>query len=172
MDSYFIPRYTITKYGQVRFRVKSANYYESYGPFFNFIFCKIPACGWGWPWAGASVSYWHIFSFTLIWNFADSQDMIWTCAWEFCLNDHTFFSKFSIQPFCKMILFVFLSFWGANLANDRLDILQMILKLCTRFWYYHQILFKPFRDFRLSFFPFFFFSFCLRIFMLLSLCSD
>ena len=41
------------KYGQVRFRVKSANYYESNGPFFNFIFffffffffCKIPACG-------------------------------------------------------------------------------------------------------------------------------
>ena len=24
--------------------------------------CKIPACGWGWPWAGASVSYWHISS--------------------------------------------------------------------------------------------------------------
>ena len=31
-------RYIIIKYGQVRFRVKSANYYESYGPFFNFIF--------------------------------------------------------------------------------------------------------------------------------------
>ena len=30
--------YIIIKYGQVRFRVKSANYYESYGPFFNFIF--------------------------------------------------------------------------------------------------------------------------------------
>ena len=45
------------KYGQVRFRVKSADYYESYGTFFNFIFCKIPACGLGWPWAGASVSY-------------------------------------------------------------------------------------------------------------------
>ena len=44
MDSYFIHRYIIKKYGQVRFRVKSANYYESYGPFFNFIFCKMPAC--------------------------------------------------------------------------------------------------------------------------------
>ena len=63
LDSYFISRYIIIKYGQVRFRVKSANYYESYGPFFNFIFYKIPACGWGWPWAGASVSYWHISSF-------------------------------------------------------------------------------------------------------------
>ena len=63
MDSYFIPRYIIIKYGQVRFRVKSANNYESYGPFFSF--CKIPACGWGWPWAGASVSYWHISSFIL-----------------------------------------------------------------------------------------------------------
>ena len=31
--------------GRVQLRVKSANYYESYGPFFNFIFCKIPACG-------------------------------------------------------------------------------------------------------------------------------
>ena len=49
----------------VRFRVKSANYCESYGPFFNFIFCKMPACGWGWPWAGASVSYWHISSLLL-----------------------------------------------------------------------------------------------------------
>ena len=38
LDSYFIHRYIIIKYGQVRFRVKSANYYESYGPFFNFIF--------------------------------------------------------------------------------------------------------------------------------------
>ena len=45
LDSYFIPRYIIIKYGQVRFRVESANYYESYGPFFNFIFCEIPACG-------------------------------------------------------------------------------------------------------------------------------
>ena len=62
MDSYFIPRYIIIKYGQVRFRVKSANYYESYGPFFNFIFCKIPVCGWGWPWPGTSVLYWHISS--------------------------------------------------------------------------------------------------------------
>ena len=26
---------------------------------FNFIFCKMPACGWGWPWVGASLSYWH-----------------------------------------------------------------------------------------------------------------
>ena len=33
--------------------------------FFTFIFCKIPACGWGWPWAGASVSYWHISRFSL-----------------------------------------------------------------------------------------------------------
>ena len=29
--------------GQVRLRVKSANNYESYGPFFNLIFFKIPA---------------------------------------------------------------------------------------------------------------------------------
>ena len=33
-----MPKYIIIKYGQVRFRVKYANYYESYGPFFNFIF--------------------------------------------------------------------------------------------------------------------------------------
>ena len=51
------PGCIIIKYGQVRFIVKSANYYESYGPFFNFMFCKIPARGWGWPWAGASVSF-------------------------------------------------------------------------------------------------------------------
>ena len=38
LDSYFIHRYIIIKYGQVPFKVKSANYYESYGPFFNFIF--------------------------------------------------------------------------------------------------------------------------------------
>ena len=62
MDSYFIHQFIIIKYSQVRFRVKSANYYKSYGPFFNLIFCKMPACGWGWPWAGASVSYWHISS--------------------------------------------------------------------------------------------------------------
>ena len=30
---------------------------------FHFNFCKMPACGWGWPWAGASVPYWHISSF-------------------------------------------------------------------------------------------------------------
>ena len=35
LDSYFIHRYIIIKYGQVRFRVKSI-YYESSGPFFNF----------------------------------------------------------------------------------------------------------------------------------------
>ena len=35
LDSYFIHRYIIIKYGQVRFRVKSANYYESYGFFFS-----------------------------------------------------------------------------------------------------------------------------------------
>ena len=29
------------------------------------IFCKMPACGWGWPWVGASVSSWHISSFVL-----------------------------------------------------------------------------------------------------------
>ena len=40
LDSYFITSYIIIKYSQVRFRVKSANYYESYGPFFNFIFYK------------------------------------------------------------------------------------------------------------------------------------
>ena len=33
LDSYFIHRYIIIKYDQVRFRVKSANYYESYGHF-------------------------------------------------------------------------------------------------------------------------------------------
>ena len=38
LDSYFIHRYIIIKYGQVHFRVKSANYYESSVPFFNFIF--------------------------------------------------------------------------------------------------------------------------------------
>ena len=30
----------IIKYGQVRFRVKSANYYESYGPFSTSFFAK------------------------------------------------------------------------------------------------------------------------------------
>ena len=35
LDSYFIHRFKIIKYGQVRFRVKSANYYKSYGPFFK-----------------------------------------------------------------------------------------------------------------------------------------
>ena len=39
------PGNIIIKYGQVRFIVKSVNYYESYGPFFNFIFCKIPVQG-------------------------------------------------------------------------------------------------------------------------------
>ena len=40
LDSYFIPRYIIIKYGQVGFRLKSANYYESYGPFSTSIFAK------------------------------------------------------------------------------------------------------------------------------------
>ena len=40
MDSYFIPRYIIIKYGQVQFRVESANYYESYGPFLTSFFAK------------------------------------------------------------------------------------------------------------------------------------
>ena len=45
LNSYFIHRYIIIKYGQVRFRVKSTNFYESYGPFFNFIFLQ-NACVW------------------------------------------------------------------------------------------------------------------------------
>ena len=45
LDSYYIHRFIIIKYGQVRFRVKSANYYKSYGPFFNFIFLQ-NACVW------------------------------------------------------------------------------------------------------------------------------
>ena len=52
LDSYFIHRYIIIKYKSSAIRVKSANYYESYGPFFsffNFIFCKMPECWWGWP---------------------------------------------------------------------------------------------------------------------------
>ena len=40
LDSYIIYRYIIVKYGQVRFRVKSANYYESYGPFSTSFFAK------------------------------------------------------------------------------------------------------------------------------------
>ena len=40
LDSYFIHRFIIIKYGQVRFRVKSANYYKSYDLFFKFIFAK------------------------------------------------------------------------------------------------------------------------------------
>ena len=43
LESYVIHRYKSLNIGQVQFRVKSANYYESYGPFFNFIFCKMPA---------------------------------------------------------------------------------------------------------------------------------
>ena len=36
---------------------------------FNLIFCKMSACGWGWPWAGASVLSWHISSLiSLIWS--------------------------------------------------------------------------------------------------------
>ena len=33
LDSYFIHRYIIINIGQVQFRVKSTNYYVSYGPF-------------------------------------------------------------------------------------------------------------------------------------------
>ena len=41
LDSYFIYRYIIIKYGQVRFMVKSANYYETYyGPFSTSFFAK------------------------------------------------------------------------------------------------------------------------------------
>ena len=45
LDSYFIPRYIIIKYGQVRFVVKSANYYESYGPFSTLVFAKYMRVG-------------------------------------------------------------------------------------------------------------------------------
>ena len=38
------PGNIIIKYGQVQFIVKSANYYESYGPFFNYFFAKY-LCG-------------------------------------------------------------------------------------------------------------------------------
>ena len=40
LDSYFIHRFIIIKYGQVRFRVKSADYYKSYGPFSTSFFAK------------------------------------------------------------------------------------------------------------------------------------
>ena len=40
LDSYFIHRFIIIKYGQVRFRIKSANYYKSYGPFSTSFFAK------------------------------------------------------------------------------------------------------------------------------------
>ena len=33
------PGNIIIKYGQVRFIIKSANYYESYSPFFDLFFC-------------------------------------------------------------------------------------------------------------------------------------
>ena len=48
--------------GQVWTRVKSANY-ESYGPFFNFIFCKMLACRWGWPLGGGMC---HIDTFLIL----------------------------------------------------------------------------------------------------------
>ena len=45
LDWNFIHRYVIIKYGQVWFRVKSANYFESYGPFFQLHFLQ-NACVW------------------------------------------------------------------------------------------------------------------------------
>ena len=52
LDPYFIHRYIITKYRQVPFRVKSANYYGSYGPFSTSLLAKCffrvrMAPGWG-----------------------------------------------------------------------------------------------------------------------------
>ena len=40
LDSYFIPRYIIIKYGQVRFRIEYASYYESNCLFSTSFFAK------------------------------------------------------------------------------------------------------------------------------------
>ena len=59
LDSFFIHRYIIIKYGQSRFRVKSANYYASYGPFFQHFFAKCLRVGEDGPGRGICVILTH-----------------------------------------------------------------------------------------------------------------